>query len=138
MMGESELVNGIAGDTVDFGGSVHLVDSIGLDQSSRGDLARAGLFSLGGGGKREGGASTQSKHAGDDSGVAHADADDVGTLIHALHKAHKGDVVGECLGGRDDLDEVRLEGRDALVDLVEILGCREIVMADDQRDPGVS
>ena len=110
MIGESERADGIAGDAVDLGGGVDLVDAVGLDQGAGGDLAGAGLFARGGGGKGEGRAGAQAEHAGDDAGVAHADADDVGVVVHALEEAHQGDVVGERLGGGDDLDEVGLEG----------------------------
>ena len=114
MMGESELTDGIAGDTVDLGGGVDLVDAIGFDQGAGGDLAGAGLFAGGGGGEGEGAAGADAEDAGDDAGVAHADADDVGVIVHALEEADEGDVVGEGFGGGDDLDEVGVEGGDAL------------------------
>ncbi len=83
-------------------------------------------------------AGADAEDAGDDAGVAHADADDVGVVVHALEEAHQGDVVGEGLGGGDDLDEVGLEGRDALVDAVEVLGGVEVVVADDEGDAGLA
>ena len=44
----------------------------------------------------------------------------------------------ERLGGGDDLDEVGLEGHDALVDAFEIFGGGEVVVADDESDAGVA
>ena len=72
------------------------------------------------------------------AGVAHADADDVGVVAHALEEADEGDVVDERLGGGDDLDEVGIEGRDAGVDAVEVLGGVEVVIADDEGDAGLA
>ncbi len=114
--GRERAADGIAGDAVDLGGGVDLVDAVGFDEGAGGDLAGAGLFAGGGGGEGEGGAGAEAEDAGDDAGVAHADADDVGVIVHALDEAHEGDVVGEGLGGGDDLDEVGLEGLDAFVD----------------------
>lgn len=59
-------------------------------------------------------------------------------IVHVLDEAHEGDVVGEGLGGGDDLDEVGMEGLDALVDAFKIFGCVEVVVADDEGDAGVA
>src|ERR1700722_7969533 len=64
--------------------------------------------------------------------------DDVGVVVHALEEAHHRDVVVERLRRGDDLDEVRLEGLDAIVSSLEILGPVEVVVADDEGDPGVA
>ena len=133
--GRERTADGVAGDAVDLGGRVDLVDAIGLDQGARGDLAGAGLFARGCGGEGEGAAGADAEHAGDDARIAHADADDVGVVVHALEEAHERDVVGKGLGGGDDLDEVRMEGRDALVDSFEVLGGVEVVVADDEATP---
>ncbi len=44
--GRERAADGVAGDAVDLGGGVDLVDAVGLDQSAGGDLAGAGLFAL--------------------------------------------------------------------------------------------
>ena len=130
--------DGVAGDAIDFGGGVDLIDAVGFDQGACGDLAGAGLFADGGCGKGEGAAGADAEDARDDAGVAHADADDVGVIVHPLEEAHEGDVVGERLGGGNDLDEFGLEGRDALVDAFQVFGCVEVVIADDEGDAGVA
>ncbi len=130
--------DGVAGDAVDLGGGVDLVDAVGFDQGAGGDLAGAGLFAGGSGGEGEGAAGADAEHAGDDSRIAHADADDVGVILHVLDETHEGDVVGEGLGGGNDLVEVGVKGLDALIDAIEILGGGEIVMADDDGDAGVA
>ena len=89
-----------------------------------------------GGGEGEGRAGADAEDARDDTGIAHADADDVGVVVHLLEEAHESDVVGEGLGGGDDLDEVGREGHDAVVDALEILGRVEVVIADDESDAG--
>ncbi len=129
--GRERGADGVAGDAVDLGGGVDLVDAVGLDEGAGGDLAGAGLLALGGGGEGEGGAGAEAEDAGDDAGVAHADADDVGVVVHALEEADEGDVVDEGLGGGDDLDEVGREGGDAVEDAVEVLGGGEVVVADE-------
>ena len=136
--GRERAADGVAGDAVDLGGGVDLVDAVGFEQGAGGDLAGAGLFAGSGGGKGEGAAGAHAEDAGDDAGVAHADADDVGVIVHALEEAHEGDVVGQSLGGGDDLDEVRLKGADAREDAVEVLGCGEVVVADDEGDAGLA
>ena len=138
--GRERAADGIAGDAVDLGGGVDLIDAVGLDEGAGGDLAGAGLFAGGGGGEGEGAAGADAEHARDDAGVAHADADDVGCdRSIALEEAHHGDVVGEGLGGGDDLDEVGLEGLDAGEDAVEILGgLLEVVVADDEGGAGLA
>ena len=136
--GRERGADGIAGDAVDLGGGVDLVDAVGLDEGAGGDLAGAGFFAGSGGGEGEGGAGADAEDAGDDAGVAHADADDVGVVVHALEEADEGDVVDQGLGGGDDLDEVGIEGRDAGVDAVEVLGGGEVVVADDEGDAGVA
>ncbi len=123
----------VAGNAIDLGGSIHLIDAIGIDQRPRCDLPRPCLFARRSRGKGKRATRAHTQHARDDSGVAHADADDVGVVRHALKKADERDIVGQRLGGRDDLDEVWLERLDALVDAVEVLRCGEVVMADDQR-----
>jgi hypothetical protein len=135
--GREGAADGVAGDAVDLGGSVDLVDAIGVDEGARGDLAGAGLFAGGGGGEGEGGACADAEDPRDDAGVAHTKADDVGVVVHALDEAHEGYVVDERLGRRHDLDEVGLEGSDALIDAVEVLGCVEVVVAEDESDTGV-
>ena len=47
-----------------------------------------------------------------------------------------GKVVGEGAGGRDDLDEIGLEGFDPFGRLFQSLGARKVVEADEQRGPG--
>jgi hypothetical protein len=136
--GRERAANGVAGDAIDLGGCVDLIDAIGFDQRAGGDLAGAGLFAYGGGGEGEGRAGADAEDAGDDAGVAHADADDVGVILHAFDEAHEGDVVGERLGRGDDLDEVGLEGNDALVDAFEVFGGGEVVVADDEGNAGVA
>ena len=136
--GRERAADGIAGDAVDLGSCVDLIDAIGFDQSTRGDLARAGFFANSGCGEGEGRAGANAEDARDDARVAHADADDVGVVFHALDEAHEGNVVDERLCSGYDLDEVGLEGRDALEDTVEIFGGVEVVMADDEGDTGVA
>jgi len=53
-----------------------------------------------------------------------------------LKKADEGDVVGEGLGRWNNLDEVGLEGDDALIDAFEVLGLGEVVVADDEGHAG--
>ena len=123
MMRRERAADGVAGDAVDLGGGVDLVDAVGFDQGAGGDLAGArSLRPAVAAAKVKARAGAEAEDAGDDAGFAHADADDVGVVVHALEEAHEGDVVGEGLGGGDDLDEVGLEGLDALVDAVEVLG----------------
>ena len=133
--GRERAADRVASDAVDFGGVVNLIDAIGFDEGTRGDLTGAGLFADAGGGEGEGGAGAETEDAGDNAGVAHADADDVGVVFHALDETHEGDVIGERLGGGDDLDEVGLEGNDAFVDAFEVFGGGEVVMADDEAAP---
>ncbi len=52
--GRERGANGIAGDAVDLGGGVDLVDPVGLDEGAGGDLAGGGFFARGGGGEGEG------------------------------------------------------------------------------------
>jgi hypothetical protein len=42
--GRERFADGVAGDAVDLGGGVDLVDAVGLDEGAGGDLAGAGLF----------------------------------------------------------------------------------------------
>ena len=136
--GRERGADGIAGDAVDLGGGVDMVDAVGLDEGAGGDLAGAGLFAGSGGGEGEGAAGAHAEHAGDDAGVAHADADDVGVVVHAFEEADEGDVVDQGLGGGDDFDEVGGEALNAGVDAVQITGGGEVVIADDQGDAGVA
>jgi hypothetical protein len=71
-----------------------------------------------------------------DSSIAHADADQVGVVVHALQKTDQRDVVVERLGGGDNLDEIGAEGLDAAEYPFQIVRSREVVVADQQPDPG--
>ena len=51
--GRERAADGIAGDAVDLGGGVDLVDAVGLDEGAGGDLAGPCFFSGGGGGEGE-------------------------------------------------------------------------------------
>ncbi len=135
--GRERVADGIAGDAVDLGGRVDVVDAVGLDQGAGGDLAGAGLLSGRGGREGEGAARPQAQHARDDARVPHADADDVRVIVHALQEADQGHIVHQRLGGGNDLDEVRIEGGDPGVDAVQVPGSVEVVVADDQRCAGV-
>ena len=135
--GRERVADGIAGDPVDLGGCVDVVDAVGLDQGAGGDLAGPGLLSGRGGREGEGAARPQAQHARDDARVPHADADDVRVIVHALQEADQGHIVHQRLGGGNDLDEVRIEGDDPGVDAVQVLGGVEVVVADDQRCAGV-
>ncbi len=72
------------------------------------------------------------KHSADQALVAHAQADHVGHVPGALEKVHHHHVVGERLGGGDDLDELRLVRPDTFEDSLQILGRLKIVVGDDQ------
>ncbi len=130
--------DGVASDAVDLGGGVYLIDAVGFDERAGCDLSGRGLLACRGCGEGECTAGAEAEDARDDACVAHTDADDVGVLVHALDEAHEGEVVGEGLGRGDDLDEVGLEGLDALVDSVEVFGGGEVVMADDESHAGVA
>ena len=126
------VAHGIAGDSVDLGGGVDVVDAPGFAQRAGVDLAGTGFFAGMRGGKGEDAAGAQAEHAADDPLLAHGDADDVGLVAAAIEEAHHGDVVGQGLRGRNDLDELGLEGQDAVEDGVEVFGALEIVIADDE------
>src|ERR1035437_4881472 len=136
--GRERRADGVAGDAVNLGGGVDVVDAVGFEQGTGGDLAGAGLFSGSGGGEGKGAACADAEHAGDDARFAHADTDDVGVVVHALEEADEGDVVEQGLCGGDDLDEVWCEALDAREDVVEVLGGGEVVMTDDEADAGVA
>ncbi len=59
-------------------------------------------------------------------------------LGHALEEADEREVVGQGLGGGDDLDEVGRELFDARIDVVEVACGGEVVVAEDERDAGVA
>ena len=136
--GRERAADRVARHAVDLGGRVHLVDAVGLEQGAGGDLAGAGLLAQGGGGEGKGRSGAHAQHARDDPRVAHADADDVGVVVHALQEADEGEVVDQRLGGGDDLDEVGVEGLDAAEDIVQFARSGEVVMADEKADAGIA
>ena len=134
--GGERFGDGVAGDAVDSGGKVDVLDAVGFLEGTSGDLSGCGFFAWGGGCEGEGRAGTKAEDARDDTGLSHADADDGSVIGDLLQQAHEGQVVGEGLGGGDDLGEVRLEGLDALIDGFEVAGLLKVVEGDDETDGG--
>jgi len=127
------VADGIAGDSIDLGGGIDVVDAPGFAQGAGFNLAGAGFFSGMRGGEGEDGTGAEAEDAADDSLLAHGDADEVGFVAAAVEEAHHGDVVGQGFRRRDDFDELGLERQDAVEDGVEVFGAIEIVIADDER-----
>ena len=79
------------------------------------------------------------EHAADQALLAHGDADHVGVLRLVFNHAQDGEIVGEAARGSDDLDEIGLEGGDALGRLVEAVraaGAAKVVGADQKGGSG--
>ena len=127
--------DGIAGDLVDLGGGVDLVDPVGLDQRACRDLAGTGLFTSGCGGEGEGRASAHSSSTREIMLASPSADGDADVAVSSGVRSRKRVIV--TLSERDLAVETilmksGLKGMDAIVDRLKILGRVKVVVTDDK------
>ena len=113
----------IAGDAEDARRLVEMLDAIEIEQRARGHLARRGLGAVAKGGEGERRAGPRAEHAAHEAFFAHGDADHMRGERAVFNQPQHGEIVGQGAGGRDDFDEIGLEGLDAIGRLFEAAWC---------------
>ena len=121
------MLDRIAGDSIDAGGGVDLLDAVDTAQIARADLAGRGFKIRADRAKGENAAGAHAEHAADDALLSHAQPDERVLVALGLQKLHHGHVVGECGGGGDDLVEVGRDLQHFFQRLLELAGGVEIV-----------
>src|ERR1035441_934736 len=130
--GRERMFDGIAGDSVDASGGVHLIDAVDAAQIERADLTRCS-FEIGAHcAKGEGAAGAHAEHAADDALLSHAQPDQCMLAALRLQKLHHGHVVRERSGGRDDFVKVGGDFQHFLQRLIEVARATKIMERQDE------
>ncbi len=122
----------IAGDAVDSGGGVHLLDAIRAAQLLRRDLAGRGFLVGTDRSESEHASRPHSQQPADDALLAHAQPDQRMAVAKLLQKFHHGHVVVKRRGRADDLVEIGGDLHHFFQGVFQILGGPKIVVGKDQ------
>ena len=124
--------DGVAGDAVDAGGLIELLDAVEVFESAGGHLAGGGFRAVGGGGEGEGAAGAEAENAADDAGLAHGDGDQLGVVRVCFEPGEQVEAGGQGGCGGDDFDEIGGEALDTLEDGFGVGGGVEVVKAEEE------
>ncbi len=126
------MLDGIAGDSVDAGGGVDLLDAIDAAQIAGADLSGSGFGVGTDGAEGEDAAGAHAEHTADNALLAHAQAEEGVLVALGLEELHHRHIVREGGGGGDNLVEVGGDSEHFIERGLEVAGGAEVVGRDDE------
>src|SRR6202140_4626230 len=130
--GRERVLHGIAGNSVDTGGGIDLLDAINSAQIAPADLPGRGFKVGADRAEGENAAGANAQHAADDALLAHAQPDERMLAAVRLQELHHGHIVGERGSSTDDFVEVRRNLEHLLQGVVEVAGGSKIMKRDEE------
>src|ERR1700688_2895499 len=130
--GRERMFHGIAGNSVDTGGGIDLLDAINSAQIPPADLPGRGFKVGADRAKGEYAAGANTQHAADDALLPHAQPDERMLVAVRLQELHHRHIVGERGSGTDDFVEVRRNLEHLLQGVIEVAGGSKIMKRDEE------